>query len=347
MSFFQKQLKSGDQQNNSVYQIIWFKDFTNNEQWKIKQGLVVTIIQISSNCFSNNLVSFCKQVLIQLWVQEKDLKIRNLLKNEKWISMQMQILQKDWQTQQDRIVERMQEMLSRIDELQEQISHEANLNKRDLNLKELDETTEQLYQQIENINCQLILLIVSERLVQSGGENQSNEGITQNHEQRYKIFESVEQIFEIRKWKVLKEAALKNAKSIYIPLITKEREKDEKQDNTLSILINLEQINDTQGELNQFLLEGKETMLLIHGVAGSGQENRRIYLEITQQKYKNQKSNSHTCLYLLTLFKNSCILSVEETLHQDEYNFDQLQLKECKEILQKQEFKLLLLMDKL
>ncbi|CAK59322.1 unnamed protein product (macronuclear) [Paramecium tetraurelia] len=58
----------------------------------------------------------------------------------------------DWQSQHDRIAGKMQEMLSRIDELQEQISHEANLNKRDIYLKELDETTQQLDQQIENIS---------------------------------------------------------------------------------------------------------------------------------------------------------------------------------------------------
>ncbi|CAK86043.1 unnamed protein product (macronuclear) [Paramecium tetraurelia] len=129
-----------------------FKDFTNNEQWKIKQGLVFTIIQISSNCFSDSITSFCQKVLIQLWVQEKDLRVRNILKNKDLISMQMQILQKDWQSQHNRIAGKMQEMLRRIDELQEQISHEANLNKRDIQLKELDETTEQLDQQIENIS---------------------------------------------------------------------------------------------------------------------------------------------------------------------------------------------------
>ncbi|CAD8215455.1 unnamed protein product [Paramecium octaurelia] len=79
------------------------KDFTNNEQRKIKQGLAFTIIQISSNCLSESLTSFCQKVLIQLWVQEKDLRVRNILKNEKLISMQMQILSKGWQTQHNRI----------------------------------------------------------------------------------------------------------------------------------------------------------------------------------------------------------------------------------------------------
>ncbi|CAD8215539.1 unnamed protein product [Paramecium octaurelia] len=247
------------------------QDFKNNEYWKIKQGLVFTIIQISSNCFSDTLASFCQKVLIQLWVQEKDLRVKNLLKNEKVMSMQMRILQKDWQTQQDRIAGEMQKMLSRIDELQEQISHEANLNKLDIYLKQLDETKEQLDQQIVNISemgQQLRLLTdfinhIRKGLIRMEGKiNEMKEQLKiMGNDIKFLRGKSVEQLFEIRKWKVLKEAALKNAKSIYIPLITKEiYHKDEKQDDKLSILINLEQINDIQGEVNQFLLEGKETV---------------------------------------------------------------------------------------
>ncbi|CAD8118446.1 unnamed protein product [Paramecium primaurelia] len=64
----------------------------------------------------------------------------------------MQILQKDWQTQHDRISGEMQKMLKRIDELQEQITQEANHNKRELQLKEMDETTQQLDEYIQNIS---------------------------------------------------------------------------------------------------------------------------------------------------------------------------------------------------
>ena len=63
-------------------------------------------------------------------------------------------------------------------------------------------------------------------------------------------------MLEIRKWKVLKEAASKNVKSIYIPLKT--REKTEKGDwKSASNLINLERLDDKDGEVNEFLLDGE------------------------------------------------------------------------------------------
>ncbi|CAD8208679.1 unnamed protein product [Paramecium octaurelia] len=125
--------KEKEEESNLLDNLVQrFKDFTNNEQWKIKQGLVFPVIQISTNCFSDSITSFCQEVLIQLWVEEKDQRVRNVLKNQHLIRMQMQILSKDWSTQHDRIEKKMQEMSRRIDELQEQISHEAKLNQRDL-----------------------------------------------------------------------------------------------------------------------------------------------------------------------------------------------------------------------
>ncbi|CAK71747.1 unnamed protein product (macronuclear) [Paramecium tetraurelia] len=55
---------------------------------------------------------------------------------------------------------------------------------------------------------------------------------------------SVEQLFEIRKWNVLKEAAYKNVKTIYVPLKTLEKGKEEQ-----SILMNFRRI--------QTIVEGK------------------------------------------------------------------------------------------
>ncbi|CAK73532.1 unnamed protein product, partial (macronuclear) [Paramecium tetraurelia] len=336
-----------------------FQDFKNNEQWKIKQGLVFTIIQISTNCFSDSITSFCQKVLIQLWVQEKDQRIRNFLKNQQLISMQMQILQKDWSTQHDRIAKKMQEMLRRIDELQEQISHEANLNKRDLYLKELDETTEQLDQQIENISemgQQLRLITdfvnhIRKGLIRIEGKiNEMKEQLnTIGNDIKFLRGKSIEQLFEIRKWKVLKEAAYKNAKSIYVPLQTQEIGKEE-----WSILMNFENLNDPGAEVNEFLLqelpEEKKTVLLIHGQAGSGKSTTAKKIEefIWKLHNNNQKIRNQVLIpvYIsLPSLKNPVFQAVDEALRQDEYGFDWLQLKECKELLKKKEFKFLLIMD--
>ncbi|CAK87305.1 unnamed protein product, partial (macronuclear) [Paramecium tetraurelia] len=395
-------------------------------QWKIKQGLVFTIIQISSNCFSDSITSFCQKVLIEQWVQENDQRVRNILKNQGLISMQMQILQKDWSTQHHRIAKNMQEMLRRIDELQEQISHEANLNKRDIYLQELDEATKQLDQQIENISemgQQLRLITdfvnhIRKGLIRLEGKiNQMKEQLKSiGNDVKFLRGKSVEQLFEIRKWKVLKEAALKNAKSIYVSLETKviyqlnqeeghkkgqeqvnkkeqdegnkegeeegnkveegqeegkqevqeegnEKKQDEgnekgqeegedgiKNEEKKSILINLDNIYDKQGELNEFLFDEQKTVLLIHGVAGSGKSTAAKKIEefiwILHNNNKRIRNQILIPVYIsLPSLKNPIFSSVEEALHQDEYGFDELQLRECKEMLEKKEFRLLLIMD--
>ncbi|CAK80818.1 unnamed protein product (macronuclear) [Paramecium tetraurelia] len=274
---------------------------------------------------------------------------------ESEIFQKIKILQKDWQTQHDRIEGKMQEMLRRIDELQEQISHEANLNKRDQYLKELDETTEQLDQQIENISemgQQLRLLTdfvnhIRKGLIRVEGKiNEMKEQLKSiGNDIKFLRGKSVEQLFEIRKWKVLKEAALKNAKSIY-----RYSHKGEKKEDKLSILINLEQIDDTNGEVNEFLLEEHETVLLIHGVAGSGKSTTAKKIEEFIWKLHNNNKKIRNQILIpvyisLPSLKNPVFQAVEEALHQDEYGFDELQLRECKEKLEKKEFRLLLIMD--
>ncbi|CAK71746.1 unnamed protein product (macronuclear) [Paramecium tetraurelia] len=78
---------------------------------------------------------------------------------------------------------------------------------------------------------------------------------------------------------------------------------------------------------------------------------------LRQRKQKNLYGNyiikikklEIKCLYLfISLYlqlKNPVFQAVEETLRQNEYGFDELQLKECKEILEKKEFRFLLIMD--
>ncbi|CAD8184322.1 unnamed protein product [Paramecium pentaurelia] len=63
------------------------------------------------------------------------------------------------------------------------------------------------------------------------------------------------------------------------------------------------------------------------------------------QQIKNWESCTNACLYFITLFKKPCFQAVEESLKQDDYGFDDVQLKECKEMLQKKEFRFIYIMD--
>ncbi|CAD8202024.1 unnamed protein product [Paramecium pentaurelia] len=292
------------------------------DEWKIKQ--------ISQNSFTETITRFCQKTLIQLWVLEKDQRVRNLLKNQRLISLQLKDVK----------------MLKRIDELQDQITQEANLNKRELQLKEMDETTQQLDEYIQNISemgQQLRLVIdfvnhIRNGLLRVEGKiNQIKEQLNNmGNDLKFLRGKSVIQLLEIRKWKVLKEAAEKNVKSIYVPLKTQEKGKNE-----ISNLMNLDQFDDKDGEVNQFLYEGK-IVLLIHGLAGSGKSTTAKKIE------DNKKIGNYVLIpvYIsLPSLKNPVFQAVEESLQQDDYGFDDLQLKECKEMLQKKEFRFIFIMD--
>ncbi|CAD8196854.1 unnamed protein product [Paramecium octaurelia] len=114
--------------------------------------------------------------------------------------------------------------------------------------------------------------------------------------------------------------------------------------------MNLEQFDDLSGEVNTFLLKEKETVLLIHGVAGSGKSTvaKKIEEFIWKLNESNIKVNEYVLvpIYIsLPSVKNPAFQIIEEALRQDEYGFDDLQLKECKELLEARKFRFLILMD--
>ncbi|CAD8080531.1 unnamed protein product [Paramecium primaurelia] len=196
----------------------------------------------------------------------------------------------------------MQKMLKRIDELQEQITQEANLNKRELQLKEMDETTQQLDEYIQNISeigQQLRLVTdfvnhIRKSLLRVEGKiNQIKEQLNNmGNDLKFLRGKSVIQLLEIRKWKVLKEAAEKNVKSIYVPSKTQGKGKNE-----ISNLMILDQFGDQNGEVNEFLYEGK-TVLLIHGLAGIGKSTTAIKIEefIWKLHDSNQKIGNYVLI---------------------------------------------------
>ncbi|CAD8089881.1 unnamed protein product [Paramecium sonneborni] len=106
----------------------------------------------SNNSWNTYLLFMIKVVKLQQSKinEEKEL-LQKLLEKLLISLMNMQNLKQDWKYQYDRLSCEMLQMLMRIDELQEQISHEANLNQHDLQLKELDETTQELDEYIGNI----------------------------------------------------------------------------------------------------------------------------------------------------------------------------------------------------
>ena len=73
--------------------------------------------------------------------------------------------------------------------------------------------------------------------------------------------------------------------------------------------MNLENINDKGGEVNEFLLDDKETVLLIHGVAGSGKSTAAKKIEefiwkLYENNYKIKNQNLIPIYISLPSLKN-------------------------------------------
>ncbi|CAD8129617.1 unnamed protein product [Paramecium sonneborni] len=300
-----------------------------NEVWKMKQGLVITLIQISTDCFTDTIISFCSKTLIQFWVSEKDERVRNLLKNENLIIIQTQILKKDWQTHQSAITEEMEQMLMRIDQLptltnvicssQNWIKQFSNqINRQGLLMKWVNTQFEYLFYQLYH-----------KKLIKNRGEiKKLNDQLESTKIERGN---SIEQLLEIRKCKVLKESAYRNVKSIYVPLKTFQKGKKEQIN-----LIKLNQSDDIQAEVMEFLLKGQtgeKTVMLIHGITRSGKSTTAKKIEefIWKIYERNQKISNQVLIPIyisLPSLKDPLFQAVEETLCQEDYGFDDIQLKE-------------------
>ncbi|CAD8117693.1 unnamed protein product [Paramecium primaurelia] len=199
--------------------------------------LLINKTMMNGQLNRKQLINFVNKLSFNYGSEKKIKELEIFLKNQHLISLQMQILQKDWQTLHDRIAGEMQQLLKKIDELQESITQEANLNKRELQLKEIDETTQHLDEYIQNISemgQQLSLVTdfvnhIRKGLLRVEGKiNQIKKQLNNmGNDIKFLRGKAVIQLLEIRKWKVLKEAAEKNVKSIYIPLKTQERGKNE------------------------------------------------------------------------------------------------------------------------
>ncbi|CAD8205759.1 unnamed protein product [Paramecium pentaurelia] len=97
--------------------------------------------------------------------------------------------------------------------------------------------------------------------------------------------------------------------------------------------MNFYQFDDRAGEVNEFLLDQNQTVLLIHGQAGSGKSTTAKKIE--EFIWKLHDSNQKIGNFVL----------IPESLQKDDYGFDDLQLKECKQMLQMKEFRIIFKMD--
>ncbi|CAD8105902.1 unnamed protein product [Paramecium primaurelia] len=128
-------------------------------------------------------------------------------------------------------------------------------------------------------------------------------------------------LLEIRKRKILKEAAQQNVKSIYVPQKTQDKDKNE-----ISSLMNLYQFHDKVREENELLLDNKQKGQLKYAKVKEPRNLKSLF-----GNYMIQSKNWDYIINLFifqTFFKKTCFLSSRGINHQDDYGFEDFQFKE-------------------
>ncbi|CAD8117372.1 unnamed protein product [Paramecium primaurelia] len=119
---------------------------------------------------------------------------------------------------------------------------------------------------------------------------------------------------------------------------SKSKEKEMNEEKT-SILMNFENLQDKNGKVNEFYQMIKKQYYQLMGQLDQVKV-RRLRQKNLLMKKSVMKSQYlfifHNLLQKILCFKE--FQEVEETLHQYEYDFDELQQKQCKEMLKKKEF---------
>ncbi|CAD8119956.1 unnamed protein product [Paramecium primaurelia] len=153
---------------------------------------------------------------------------------------------------------------------------------------------------------------------------------------------SVIQLLEIRKWRVQKDTAEQNVKSIYVKLKTKE-----KGTNEIINLMNLDQFDDKVGKVNEFLYEGKTCQFMDQLDQVRVLQPRKlksIFGNFITVIKKLGISYQYLFIYRYPIQQNPVFCSLGNT--SPIYGFDDLQLKECQEMLQKKVFRFIFIMDR-
>ncbi|CAD8193283.1 unnamed protein product [Paramecium pentaurelia] len=345
-----------NQKKNEVESLIEAKDY------KVRECLVYNLIRLQNSNLENEIINFSSRRIQQIWVYEKDQRVRNLLKNKELIEMQRQIFSRDLQTMSDQIKEEIQQKIQDLENLQQQIRLQGNSSEREklqLQLKQcyqqLDDSIENVSEMSDALNISLIFLkdiLTDVKSIKTSIDNLQNNIQDIGNDIRKLRGKKFEELLVMRKQKILQQAQQQKVDSIYVQLQTIERNPLSGEEVAGSFLLK-ESIQDKDGEVNEFIwhqnlgtenAEDKDVMI-ISGYAGSGKSRSAKKIEEFIWKSQGAQSEWIPIYVSLPTLKNPKYNLLDQALETENYQFDKYQIQEFKDAIRKRAVKVVLILD--
>ncbi|CAD8125112.1 unnamed protein product [Paramecium sonneborni] len=359
--FILNQIESKDDQKkkNDYYDLIQqgINDLLSNNQWRIRQFIVYELIQMRRSCLQQNALTLNSGLYIRFQVYETDKRIKQLF-DDKSIQLSNQLMSKYWPSQEIIIQNKLKDKLKDLNEIAQQISIETSENYKQQLRKEYSKLEKEIQQMFENVtqisNTLGITIIFLQDLKQDllRIENsiiQMQETLDiMSKDIKYLKGRTIIELLELRMKKILQQRLIFNSDNIYIPIKTKEKLNDSKFSNEKTNLFTDDIFGD--GEINEFIWKSSKDSFLIHGQAGSGKSTaaRKIEEFLWMFYQKNKKSDYIPLIPIfvsLPQLRDPVYNCIEETLKSDNYRFNDRQIQDFQEAVEKRKFKLVIIMD--
>ncbi|KAM3147532.1 hypothetical protein pb186bvf_000339 [Paramecium bursaria] len=340
-------------------------DQLTSDVWRIKDYLYFNCLAFHQYLNEDN-QKVVGQLLLIARFKETDYRIINTLKGKDQIQQMDALINNQWEDTQDQVNNELQLTLNELQAIQLSLQSEERKDIRDQLLQKHKNLEQQLEQQMKNVTeigdvlgVTIYFLKDIQRdlaSIQNKLDNIINSIDQIGQDIKFLRGKTPQQILEMRMQSILQNKIYQDAQSVYVQMKTLEFDfetNQEKQDQTP--LFNAD--NYKNGEIDEFLTENKKSSLLIHGAAGSGKSltarkiEEYLWLQYQKQCYNKLWSDIKGTPPLIPIFiqlptlKEPKFNAIEETLLSSLYRFDQKQIDILKDTAQKNQIRLIFIMD--
>ncbi|CAD8210407.1 unnamed protein product [Paramecium octaurelia] len=321
-------------------------DTISDQSYKVRELVVFNLIKIQSIIQEQPIQEFCENLLKQIWIIEKNPNVRSLLKNEEMIKMQKKLFSQDLQNFSLKIKKEMQTKFKQIEQLETQVLLSGNQDEIKKSLQEQYDEFEIYLDNITDMSQRLDISLVFLREISKDLKN-----IKSSIDQIFLSVKGVEddirrlrgknfmELLNIRKQKVLYQKLENEQDQIHIEIKTQEydpisgNKKKNKSGEFETFLMKL-QFDNYDGEVNEFLwseYESLKDVMLIKGKAGSGKSRASRNIEEFIWICDSISPNWIPIYMSLPQLKDPNHNLIEQALESENYNFDNIQIREFKD----------------
>ncbi|CAD8140545.1 unnamed protein product [Paramecium octaurelia] len=330
-----------------------------NSSHKVREALAFSIIKMDTLIQEPKMKDFCQNLLKMLWIYEKHSDVRNILKNTEMIEIQKQLFSNDLTTMSNQIKAEMKSMLNRIEQLENSVLTDNTIQAKEQLQQALDDF-ETYFDNITDMSQRLDISMIFlkelskdvKHIKTSIDQVLKSVSLIANDIRKLRGKNYLE-LIQIRKEYILKQKDENEIDQIHIELLTQEydpisgnkKQSDSKEETTFLLKKNY---NDFEGEINEFLWDEKERIkdvMLLKGRAGSGKSRAAKNIEELLWTC-DQVDPKWVPIYVsLPALKEPKYNLVDQALESENYNFDNIQIREFKEAVRQKNLSVVLILE--